>query len=139
MDTYRIGNREFRSRLWLGTSRYPSPASLAEAVRAAEVEIVTVTLRRENPESGGGEAFWRLIRELNVAVLPNTAGCRNAREAITTAHMAREIFATPWIKLEVVVRVDPTSGVADCAQAVPRPVPETVPGHCPIRANPNLR
>jgi thiazole synthase len=51
---------------------------------------------------GSGQAFWQLIQSLNVHVLPNTAGCRTVKEAVTTAHMAREIFATPWIKLEVI-------------------------------------
>jgi thiazole synthase len=91
-----------RSRLLLGTARYPSPAVLAEAVRAARAEIVTVSLRRESAGERSGQAFWSLIRELGVRVLPNTAGCHSVKEAVTTAHMAREVFATPWIKLEVI-------------------------------------
>lgn len=91
-----------RSRLLLGTARYPSPAVLAEAVRAARAEIVTVSLRRESGGERSGQAFWSLIRELGVRVLPNTAGCHSVKEAVTTAHMAREVFATPWIKLEVI-------------------------------------
>ena len=94
------------SRLMLGTARYPSPAVLAEAVRAAGVEIVTVSLRREAAGGRAGQAFWALIRELGVRVLPNTAGCRSVREAVTTARMAREVFGTPWIKLEVVGEED---------------------------------
>jgi thiazole synthase len=91
-----------RSRLLLGTARYPSPAVLTEAVRASRAEIVTVSLRRESGGERSGQAFWSLIRELGVRVLPNTAGCHSVKEAVTTAHMAREVFATPWIKLEVI-------------------------------------
>jgi len=91
-----------RSRLMLGTARYPSPAVLAQAVKAAAAEIVTVSLRRESGGERAGQAFWALIRELGVRVLPNTAGCHSAKEAVTTAHMAREVFGTPWLKLEVI-------------------------------------
>jgi thiazole synthase len=90
------------SRLLLGTARYPSPAVLAEAVRASRTEVVTVSLRRESGGERSGQAYWSLIRELGVRVLPNTAGCHSVKEAVTTAHMAREVFDTPWIKLEVI-------------------------------------
>ena len=75
---------------------------MQQAVRAAGAEIVTVSLRRETAGGKTGDAFWSLIRELGVAVLPNTAGCRTAREAVTTAKLARELFGTTWIKLEVI-------------------------------------
>ncbi|BBU61050.1 thiazole synthase [Methylosinus sp. C49] len=94
------------SRFLLGTARYPSPAILAEAIRAARAEVVTVSLRREAGGSRAGESFWRLIRELGVRVLPNTAGCRTAKEAVATAQMARELFGTNWIKLEVIGEED---------------------------------
>jgi thiazole synthase len=90
------------SRLLLGTARYPSPAVLTQAVRAARAEIVTVSLRRESSGERAGQGFWGLIRELGVLVLPNTAGCHTVKEAVTTAHMAREVFGTSWIKLEVI-------------------------------------
>jgi thiazole synthase len=90
------------SRLLLGSARYPSPAVLAAAVRAARTEVVTVSLRRESGAERAGQGFWSLIRELGVRVLPNTAGCHSVKEAVTTAHMAREVFATAWIKLEVI-------------------------------------
>lgn len=90
----------------LGTARYPSPAILADSIRAARAEIVTVSLRREAGASRAGESFWSLIRELGVRVLPNTAGCRTAKEAVTTAQMAREVFGTSWIKLEVIGEED---------------------------------
>jgi len=90
------------SRLFLGTAQYPSPAILARAVEAAGAEVVTVSLRRESGAERAGQGFWSIIRELGVRVLPNTAGCYSAREAVTTAEMARELFGTPWIKLEVI-------------------------------------
>jgi thiazole synthase len=98
LDFYGV---EIRSRLLLGTARYPSPAVLADAVRAARTEIVTVSLRRETAGGSGG-AFLELIRQFDVRVLPNTAGCHSVSEAVLTARMAREVFATNWIKLEVI-------------------------------------
>lgn len=92
--------------LLLGTAQYPSPAILAKAVRSAEVDVVTVSLRRESGSDRAGQNFWELIKELNVKVLPNTAGCHSVKEAVTTAHMAREIFGTAWIKLEVIGEED---------------------------------
>ena len=71
-------------------------------MRASGAEIVTVSLRRESGGERSGQAFWSLVRELGVTVLPNTAGCHSVKEAVTTAHMAREVFDTPWIKLEVI-------------------------------------
>jgi thiazole synthase len=91
-----------RSRLLLGTARYPSPAVLTEAVRASGTEVVTVALRRESAGERAGQGFWALIRALNVRVLPNTAGCHSVKEAVATAHMAREVFGTSWVKLEVI-------------------------------------
>lgn len=94
------------SRLLLGTAQYPSPAILADAVRASGTEVVTVSLRREQAQGQAGGRFWSLIRELGVRVLPNTAGCHSAREAVTTAKMARDLFATNWVKLEVIGHQD---------------------------------
>lgn len=92
------------SRLMLGTAQYPSPAILQAAVRASGALIVTVSLRREQMAASApsGQGFWNLVRDLGVLVLPNTAGCHTAKEAVTTARMAREVFGTPWIKLEVI-------------------------------------
>ena len=89
--------------LMLGTAQYPSPSVLQDAFRASGASVATVSLRRE---AGQGQAFWDIIRGLGVRVLPNTAGCHSAREAITTARMARELFDTPWIKLEVIGNAD---------------------------------
>lgn len=90
------------SRLISGTALFASPKLLGEAVQASRAEIVTVSLRRESGAGRAGDAFWSLIRDLGVRVLPNTAGCRTVKEAVTTAHMAREVFGTSWIKLEVI-------------------------------------
>ncbi|RUO99620.1 thiazole synthase [Hyphomicrobium sp.] len=94
------------SRLLLGTAGYPSPAILKEAVTASAANIVTVSLRREAAGGRLGDRFLEIIRDLGVRVLPNTAGCRTARDAITTAQMARELFGTDWIKLEVIANDD---------------------------------
>lgn len=92
----------FSSRLLVGTALYPSPAVMQQAIRASGAQIVTVSLRRESAGGKSGEHFWSLIRDLNVSILPNTAGCRTVREAVTTAKLARELFGTGWIKLEVI-------------------------------------
>ena len=101
-DVLTLYDVKLNSRLLLGTARYPSPAVLAQAIHAAKTQIVTVSLRREAGGSRAGESFWALIRESGARVLPNTAGCRTVKEAVTTAQMAREVFATDWIKLEVI-------------------------------------
>ena len=90
------------SRLLLGTALYPSPKIMTDAVKAAGAAIVTVSVRRESARVNSGRGFFELIRSLSVRVMPNTAGCRTPREAIATAHMARELFGTDWIKLEVI-------------------------------------
>nr|WP_234843883.1 thiazole synthase [Sinorhizobium meliloti] len=82
------------------------PAVLAEAVRRSGTDIVTVSLRRETAGGRQGGAFFELIRELGVRVLPNTAGCHSVSEAVLTARMAREVFGTDWIKLEVIGHQD---------------------------------
>jgi thiazole synthase len=99
---FRLYGREIRSRLLLGTALYTSPSIMAAAVKASGAGLVTVSLRRESGSDGSGQRFWELVQSLGVQVLPNTAGCRTAREAITTAQMAREVFGTDWIKLEVI-------------------------------------
>jgi thiazole synthase len=96
----------FTSRLLLGTAQYPSPAAFKRAVEASSAEIATVSLRRESARVRASQGFWELIEQLGVRVLPNTAGCRTAKEAVATAEMARELFDTPWIKLEVIANDD---------------------------------
>ncbi|OBY28344.1 thiazole synthase [Leisingera sp. JC1] len=96
---------EITSRLLLGTAQYPSPAVLTEAVKASGTEIITVSLRRETAD-GSGTAFWQDLQKTGCRILPNTAGCHSVQEAVTTARMARELFDTPWIKLEVIGHSD---------------------------------
>lgn len=90
----------------LGTAQYPSPAILADAFKRSGASVATVSLRRESGQDRAGQDFWQLISDLNVHVLPNTAGCHSVKEAVTTAHMAREVFGTKWIKLEVIGEED---------------------------------
>ncbi len=101
-SVWNIGGRSLSSRLLLGTARYPSLAVLQQAIRISDAEIVTVSLRRESAEGRAGSQFWNTIKELGVQVLPNTAGCKTVKEAVTTAEMAREVFETDWLKLEVI-------------------------------------
>jgi thiazole synthase len=97
---------ELSSRLLLGTALYPSPAVMTQAIQASKAAVVTVSLRREGAAgeagAGAGQRFWELVRGLGVQVLPNTAGCHSVKEAVLTAQMAREVFGTNWIKLEVI-------------------------------------
>jgi len=97
-----IGGRTLRSRLMIGSARYPSPDRMREAIVASGAEVLTVSLRRENPKQRPGQTFWSYVKGLDVHVLPNTAGCHTVYEAISTAHMAREVFDTPWIKVELI-------------------------------------
>lgn len=94
------------SRLLLGTALYPSPDILRQSVEISKTQVVTVSLRREAAREQTGQGFWDLIKKLGVHILPNTAGCHTAKEAITTAQMARELFDTKWIKLEVIANDD---------------------------------
>ena len=97
---------EIPSRFLIGSAQYPSPAILLDAIAASRAGIVTVSLRREAGKDAGkdsaGQQFWSLIQQSGARLLPNTAGCKTVKEAVNTAHMARELFATQWIKLEVI-------------------------------------
>lgn len=106
MNPVRVYGVELPSRLMLGTALYPSPAIMAEAFRASGAAVATVSLRREQGGGRAGQTFWNMIGDLGVRVLPNTAGCHTVSEAVTTAQMAREVFDTPWIKLEVIGNTD---------------------------------
>jgi thiazole synthase len=75
---------------------------LTQAIKASGTGVVTVSLRRESGTQRSGQVFWSLVRDLGVRILPNTAGCHSVKEAVSTAHMAREVFQTAWIKLEVI-------------------------------------
>jgi thiazole synthase len=98
---FSIGDTILSSRLFLGTAGYPSPEILRQSIEAARPGLITVSLRRENA-AGNGQKFWDILKSFNIPVLPNTAGCHSAAEAITTAEMAREVFETNRIKLEVI-------------------------------------
>jgi thiazole synthase len=102
-DPLTIAGRTLRSRLFLGTGGFSSLELLAKAISASGSELVTVALRRIG--AGGAESRGSLIDVLvgaGVELLPNTAGCFTARDAVLTAHLAREAFETDWIKLEVI-------------------------------------
>ncbi len=101
-NTWEIGGKTLNSRMFIGSALYPSPAVMETSIKASKAEVVTVSLRRQGVKRDAGEGFWKIIRDLGVEVLPNTAGCHSAKEAITIAQMAREVFGTPWIKLEVI-------------------------------------
>lgn len=102
-DPLVIAGRAFGSRLILGTGGFQNHELLAAALKAAESELCTVALRRLG---AGGDGFQgsivKVLDGAGVEVLPNTAGCYTARDAIQTARLAREAFATDWIKLEVI-------------------------------------
>ena len=92
----------FSSRFLLGTALYASPQLMRDAIVQSRCDIVTLGLRRQDPNNRAGDAIWQYIQETGCRLLPNTAGCKSVKEAITLAEMSREIFETEWIKLEVV-------------------------------------
>ena len=97
---WRIGDRELSSRLIVGTGGFRSLRDAEEAIAASGTEIVTVALRRIDPDASG--SVLEVIERLGLFALPNTAGCYTARDAVRTAQLAREAFGTDWIKLEVI-------------------------------------
>jgi len=100
--SWNIGGKPLTSRMFIGSALYPSPAIMEESIKASGAGVVTVSLRRQGVNKDAGEGFWKIIRDLGIEVLPNTAGCHSAKEAVTIAQMAREVFRTKWIKLEVI-------------------------------------
>ena len=102
MDKITFYGQSFSSRFLIGSALYPSPSVMVDAIKASRAEIVTVSLRRQSPENAGGKSFWDYIRSTDCTLLPNTAGCHSAREAVTLAKMSRELFDTAWVKLEVI-------------------------------------
>lgn len=103
MEQFTLYNHQFNSRLLLGTAAYPSLPILQEAITAAQPAMVTVSLRRQGSVSmEHGQGFWQILKQLDIPILPNTAGCLSVQEAVTTAQMAREVFETEWIKLELI-------------------------------------
>ncbi|QCB44620.1 thiazole synthase [Hydrogenophaga sp. PAMC20947] len=122
MSPFNVYGTTFDSRLLLGSAGYPSPRVLTESIAASGTQVVTVGLRR-TLAAAGDNGFVDAILEQGVRLLPNTAGCRTAREAITLAHMARELYGTPWLKLEVVgdehtLQPDPWGTVEAAAQLI---------------------
>jgi thiazole synthase len=99
-DVLTIAGRTLRSRLFLGTGGFASLALVADAIAASGTELVTVALRRVDPAARG--SLIDVLDAAGVALLPNTAGCFTARDAVLTAQLAREAFETDWIKLEVI-------------------------------------
>jgi thiazole synthase len=96
-----IAGRAFGSRLIMGTGGAPSLKILEQALIASGTELTTVAMRRVDPQAARGSVL-DLLRDLGIAVLPNTAGCRTAGEALLTARLAREALDTDWVKLEVI-------------------------------------
>ena len=95
-----IGDEVLSSRLFLGSGHIPSLETLDQVIEAAAPSIVTVALRRIDPRAQG--SILDVVARREVRLLPNTAGCFTAREAVLTAQLAREAFETDWVKLEVI-------------------------------------
>ena len=116
----------YESRILLGTARYESPNRLLAALRAAQPALLTVALRKQIPGgASSGESFWKLLRSAGPPMLPNTAGCNSANDAVNTALMAREVFETDLIKLEVIgdnvsLQPDPFGLVEAAAELIKR-------------------
>ena len=101
-DSLIIAGRTFRSRLVVGTGKYPSHAVMADAHRASGADMVTVAVRRVNVTDRSKESLLDFIDTSQIFVLPNTAGCYTAEEAIRTARLGREVGLSNWVKLEVI-------------------------------------
>ncbi|MGN7661350.1 MAG: thiazole synthase [Anaplasma sp.] len=93
---------ELNSRLLMGSAAYPSPEVLQRSILNSGTEVVTASLSRQMPTAGGGEDFWGIVKDSGCRILPNTAGCGTVGDAVLMAQMAREIFSTSWIKLEII-------------------------------------
>ena len=101
-DLLRIGDFEFRSRLFTGTGKYPDLDTARAALKASACEVVTVAVRRVDLQGTGAGSIMTVLREGSYTLLPNTAGCYTAEDAVRTARLARELLDTPLIKLEVI-------------------------------------
>src|SRR5262249_14263264 len=102
MDTFTIAGRTFSSRLIVGTGKYASPAIMVQAHDAAGADMITVAVRRANIRDRTKESLLDYIDTGKYFILPNTAGCYTADEAIRTARLAREVGLSNWVKLEVI-------------------------------------
>jgi thiazole synthase len=102
-ESLKLYGQSFSTHILLGTARYESPKTLVEAINAADPAMVTVALRKQIQSTlTAGESFWDILRTTNRPLLPNTAGCYTVKEALNTALMAREVFETDFLKLEVI-------------------------------------
>lgn len=102
MSKLTIADKKFDSRLIVGSARFPDPDTMRGALEASGTGIVTVALRRANLEQNDKEDILSYLNQDNYFILPNTAGCYTAKEAIITAQLAREALDTNWVKLEVI-------------------------------------
>lgn len=100
-DILKIGDREFKSRLFVGTGKFSSPDLMLEAIKASGSEMITVAMKRVNMMNEATDEMLTHINREHVQLLPNTSGVRDAREAVLAAQMSREIFGTNFIKLEI--------------------------------------
>ncbi len=135
-DQLSLYGKTFNSRLLIGSALYPSPAIMRDAVQASGAEIITLSLRRQMSGNGStglqgsveqreANDIWKYIQQMGLQLLPNTAGCKSAKEAITLAEMSREIFKTDWLKLEVIgddynLQPDPYGLIEAAAELVKR-------------------
>ena len=101
-DPFQLGDLTLRSRVLLGTSRYPNQQTMLDCLEVSGAEMVTISLRRVPTNTQGTENLYQQLSAHQYHLLPNTAGCFTAREAIFTAEMSREALNTNWIKLEVI-------------------------------------
>ena len=101
-DTLKIGRYEFGSRLIVGTGKYPSMEAMRAAHAASGAEMVTLAIRRINLDDPSGKTLLDFINRRRLTILPNTAGCYSAKDAVLTARLARELIETDLIKLEVI-------------------------------------
>lgn len=100
-DILKIGDREFTSRLFVGTGKFSSPDIMLESIKASESQMITVAMKRVNMMNEATDEMLTHINREHVQLLPNTSGVRNAKEAVLAAQMSREIFQTNFIKLEI--------------------------------------
>jgi len=105
-DSWKIGNLTLKSRVLLGTASYPNMDVMLQSLEASTAQLVTMSLRRVNVATEGSENLYKILQERGYHLLPNTAGCFTAKEAILTAEMAREALDTNLIKLEVIADED---------------------------------
>jgi thiazole synthase len=99
---YTLGTHTFRSRLIVGSGKYASLEQNLACIEAAGAEMVTVALRRVRPDAPKSENLYEALASRALTILPNTAGCYTVEDAVTTAHLGRELLATPLVKLEVI-------------------------------------